>query len=622
MMLCLKPEALDEDHHPQSPNSNTIHGNGDCNGGNNGGFILPISWGSSINRYLQWKSGKVWSKSFSAGDDSCNSCSELEDGKSHERSGQETNQQLCNYKYQLEQEVKKLQQQLQEETDLHLALASAVEHCGSPSSSSPGKLPDKAQELLDSIAVLEITVANLEQEFVSLQCQISQERNERRLAEYHLKHLPFPSTSLFDSSLAYLTEPIARLCNEEEAEQNTDDMHLPEAFIDNNYIVDNLWHHPNQLSEEMVLRMRDIFIFLADSSKLSSSSSSSSVSPASPHCPLANFLASSSDSPVVTSFVSSPSGGGAYDPYGISDKVDWTFSIGTYSKAIEVSWLSVGKKELEYAAMALKRFRLLVEQLLRVDPSQMSSNEKLAFWVNLYNALIMHAYLAYGVPRNDIKLFSLMQKAAYTIGGLSVSAADIECTVLKMNPATYRPQIAAVFALQKFKASAELQKYTIDHPEPLVHFALSCGLHSSPAVRSHSTSLYPLSNCYGRVAFYFYQHLPSQVRIFRPENMNESLKRSMQDYIQASVGISNKGKLLVPKLLHCFAKGMVEDSVLPDWICQFLSPQQASMVKNCLSRNKWRILGARVFSIIPFDSRFRFLFLLDDKSSQLSKSKV
>ncbi|KAB2044576.1 hypothetical protein ES319_D01G101100v1 [Gossypium barbadense] len=41
---------------------------------------------SSINRYLQWKSGKVWSKSFSAGDDSCNSCSELEDGKSHEKS--------------------------------------------------------------------------------------------------------------------------------------------------------------------------------------------------------------------------------------------------------------------------------------------------------------------------------------------------------------------------------------------------------------------------------------------------------------------------------------------------------------------------------------------------------
>lgn len=40
-------------------------------------------------------------------------------------------------------QVKKLQQQLQEETDLHLALASAAELSGSPSSESPSKLPDK-----------------------------------------------------------------------------------------------------------------------------------------------------------------------------------------------------------------------------------------------------------------------------------------------------------------------------------------------------------------------------------------------------------------------------------------------------------------------------------------------
>ncbi|XWS70144.1 hypothetical protein CRYUN_Cryun03dG0024000 [Craigia yunnanensis] len=584
-MLCLKAEALDEDHHPQTPNNNnSTNGNGNCNGGNNGGFILPINWASSINRYLQWKSGKVWSRSFSAGDDPCNSCSELEDTKPQERSGQEKSEQMCHYKYQLEQEVKKLQQQLQEETDLHLALASAVEHSGSPSPDSPSKLPDKALELLDSIAVLEITVSKLEQEFVSLQYQLSQERNERRLAEYRLRHLPCPSTSLFDSSLAYLTEPIARPRNEEEAEENMDDMSPSEPVIDNNYIVENLWHHPNQLSEEMVLRMRDIFIFLADSSKLSSSEFL--VSPASPHCPLANFLASFSDSPIATSLVRTPSRGGAYDPYGVSGKVEWTCSIGTYTTAVEVSLLSVGKKELEYAAKALKRFRLLVEQLAIVDPSQMSYNEKLAFWINLYNALIMHAYLAYGVPRNDIKLFSLMQKAAYTVGGLSMSAADIECTVLNMNPATYRPQIAVVLALQKFKASDEQLKYSIDHPEPLLYFALSCGLHSSPAVR-----------------------------IFRPENVNELLKRSMKDYIQASVGISNKEKLLVPKLLHCFAKGVVEDSLLPDWICQFLSPQQASMVRDRLSRNKWRLLGARSISVLPFDSRFRFLFLFDDRNS-------
>lgn len=34
--------------------------------------------------------------------------------------------------------------------------------------------------------------------------------------------------------------------------------------------------------------------------------------------------------------------------------------------------------------------RTLVEQLARVNPIHLSCNEKLAFWINLYNALIMH----------------------------------------------------------------------------------------------------------------------------------------------------------------------------------------------------------------------------------------
>lgn len=34
--------------------------------------------------------------------------------------------------------------------------------------------------------------------------------------------------------------------------------------------------------------------------------------------------------------------------------------------------------------------RILVEQLAKVNPILLSSDEKLAFWINLYNALIMH----------------------------------------------------------------------------------------------------------------------------------------------------------------------------------------------------------------------------------------
>ncbi|KAF9587107.1 hypothetical protein IFM89_039667 [Coptis chinensis] len=249
--------------------------------------------------------------------------------------------------------------------------------------------------------------------------------------------------------------------------------------------------------------------------------------------------------------------------------------------------MSVGEKQLKYATGALKRFRLLVEQLEKVNPACLNTNERLAFWINLYNAIIMHAYLAYGVPKSEMKFSSLMQKAAYTVGGHLVSAADIEYVILKMRPPAHRPQITLVIALHKFKLPEEQRKYSIENAEPLVAFALSCGMHSSPAVR-----------------------------IFRPENVVEDLQNSLKDYIRASVGISSKGKLLVPKLLHSYTKGLVEDSMLPDWICRFLSPEQAAMVQDCSSHHKQRLLSPRSFTVLPFDSTFRYLFLPENGSSQ------
>ncbi|KAL5786486.1 hypothetical protein ACOSQ2_008878 [Xanthoceras sorbifolium] len=575
-MLCLKAEALeDQDCHQQdqvSPSSKN----------NSGGFILPISLGSSIHRYLRKKG-----RSFSSGDGFLSSSDFKEETRGEEK-------EKCLYKYQLEQDVKRLQQQLQGEVDLRLALASAVEHSDSTFSNSPSHLPDKAQDLMDSIAVLEITVSKLEQEMVALQCQLSQERNERRLAEYRLRQLSCLSPSLFNCALSHITRPGSG----ENAERKMDDMPALPVIEEqhNDSFAEHLWQYPNCLSEEMVKCMRDIFLFLADSSNLSSSECM--ASPSSPQDHLSySSLGSFSDSPIINSLARFPSvdmdrgsesfvSNSTFDPYRVPGKVDWARSIGAYGVAVEVSCLSVGKKELEYAAMALKRFRLLLEHLARVDLSRMSCNEKLAFWINLYNALIMHAYLAYGVPTSDMKLFSLIQKAAYTVGGHSFTAADIEFVILKMKPPAHHPQIALVLGLQKFKASEELKKYSIDNPEPLLSFALSCGMHSSPAVR-----------------------------IFRPENVTELLKESLKDYVQASVGLSNKGKLLVPKFLHCFAKGTVEDSLLPDWICQFLYPEQAAMVRDCSSHQKWRLLGARGFSVLPFDSRFRYLFLMEDRES-------
>ncbi|XP_048133176.1 uncharacterized protein LOC115741067 isoform X2 [Rhodamnia argentea] len=526
------------------------------------------------------------SKSFSSGD-GCSTNSDFED----KCSGREKSGKLYTYRSQLEQDIQRLQKELEEEIQLHLTLTNAVEHCDPSLSDPSSQLPDKAKDLLGGITLLETTVEKLERELIALQQQLHQERNERHLAEYNLRHSSFRDSS---ASEIYpnLTPMYPNGGEKKDVEIGYVSGWLDATQRPNKYILqENLWHHPNQLSEEMVLCMRDIFISLSVSPK--DSSSQNMASPASPMCPLSyNSAASSSDSPLWTSPARRSSGcdlEGSYDvfatvetfdPYGFPGKLEWPGTVGAYNTAVQVCSLSVGKKELIYAAGALKRFRFLVEQLAKLDPSSMMHDEKLAFWINLYNALIMHAYLAYGIPRSDVKFFSLMQKAMYTVGGQSFSAAEIEYIMLKMKPPSHRPHIALCLALHEFKELEVKEMYSIDQPEPLLPFALSCGTHSSPAVR-----------------------------IFKPGNVADLLRRSLKDYVRASVGISNKGKVIIPKLLHSFMKEIGEEASMPEWICQFLPGEEANMVRNCSSKNKWRLLGNRSFTVSPFSPRFRYLFL-------------
>ncbi|XP_043713714.1 uncharacterized protein LOC122662199 isoform X4 [Telopea speciosissima] len=536
---------------------------------------------------------------------SCNSKIEVSNSCQETGSPSSCNKSSSTYPYrvQLEQDVKILQERLREEKELHAVLQNAVEHA-SVASSNLSCLPPDAQELLSDIAMLDVTVSKLEQQMVSLHFQLSQERNEWRLAEYHLKHSP--SQSLFFFSPENMKEFVRNIS----LDAATSGMTVQDKKVSRQMLQHvvgklskempskGLWNNPNQLSEEMVRCMRNIFISLAGSSVGSSNSSTfeSQNSPLSPHGHLSNLLSLSlSERSVVSSRVQSPqvdlqcnagvlAAENAYDPYRVHGKLCWA-DIGAYGSAVEVSWMSVGKKQLEYAAGALRRFRSLVEQLAKVNAIHLSSDEKLAFWINLYNALIMHAYLAYGVPRSDLKLFSLMQKAAYTVGGHSFNAAAIEYVILKMKPPVHRPQTALLLALHKLKVSVEQRKFSIDTFEPFVVFALSCGMYSSPAVKIYSAN-----------------------------NVREELQEAQRDFIRASVGVSGKGRLLVPKMLHCFARGFVDDSNLAVWISRYLPPHQAAFVEQWMSQRRQSFLGSRNCGILPFDSRFRYLFLAEEIS--------
>ncbi|CAN8293032.1 unnamed protein product [Cochlearia groenlandica] len=482
------------------------------------------------------------------------------------------------YKSELEHDVKRLKDQLQKETALRALLLKVSDQSHKLEASHASSLPCSVQELLSNIAFMEATVSKLEEEIMSLHFLLIQERNERKLAEYSLEHALSPPSATDSIRFSEKNENLRRKDHREQPKSK-----LPKSL--------RSYDSGNELSKEMIRCMRNIFVSLGETS---AGSKSSQETIGSLPCKNPSTWWSPSEHSRISKWVQSPridiqknsdvlaTDSNVFDPYRVQGKLSWA-DIGSYRSATEVASMSVEEKQLGYASEELWRFRNLVERLARVNPTELSHNEKLAFWINIYNALIMHAYLAYGVPKTDIKLFSLMQKAAYTVGGHSYNAATIEYMTLKMKPPLHRPQIALLLSILKLKVSEEQRQAGISTHEPLLSFALSCGMHSSPAVR-----------------------------IYSAENVGEELEEAQKDYIQASVGVSPRGKLIVPKMLHCFSKNFVDDSKVALWISRHLPPSHATFVEQCIQRRqRWGFLdsSSSKCGVVLFDSRFRYLFL-------------
>jgi hypothetical protein len=136
---------------------------------------------------------------------------------------------------------------------------------------------------------------------------------------------------------------------------------------------------------------------------------------------------------------------------------------------------------LDYARLAgsaaYNEYRRLTPRLRSLNLAHIiTRHERLAFWLNLYNALIIDGVIAYGVPHNirstRLGAFTFFRRAAYDVGGLRFSCDDIEHGVLRANrghPLLPGPQ---------FSASDPRRSGVIDPMDTRIHFALNCASRS------------------------------------------------------------------------------------------------------------------------------------------------
>lgn len=156
---------------------------------------------------------------------------------------------------------------------------------------------------------------------------------------------------------------------------------------------------------------------------------------------------------------------------------------------IKADAISPDGRQVDYSSIANSHsyleYRKLVSLLGEFDFRSLSSrDEKLVFWINLYNTLVIDAVIQAkiqgSVTESWLGVMGFFQKAAYLVGGERFSLTDIEHGVLRANRGF------PYFPGPHFSPNDPRKGAVINSLDPRIHFALNCASNSCPPIGVYS----------------------------------------------------------------------------------------------------------------------------------------
>jgi len=168
----------------------------------------------------------------------------------------------------------------------------------------------------------------------------------------------------------------------------------------------------------------------------------------------------------------------------------------------------------DYQAM-----RRAVGALAGVDPNELADAHRAkAFWINVYNALALHIVLAGSIAASVREREDFFTGPHYCVGPHEMSLDAIEHGVLRGNARKYmgiKPQLAR---------DDPRRKWTLQRPDPRVHFTLYTASVSSPRLRA-----IPL------------------------DQADEALEQATREHLERSVILGDDGETIrLPRLLRWY----------------------------------------------------------------------
>lgn len=197
----------------------------------------------------------------------------------------------------------------------------------------------------------------------------------------------------------------------------------------------------------------------------------------------------------------------------------------------------------------LKSFIRTATELQLLDLASLSNDEKKAMFINLYNSLVIHGFIAVGPPTGVWKRRRFFKNVSYNVGGHIFSLNDIENGILRGNkepPYSFSKQFSRNDPRLPFIC-------TLDHR---IHFALVCGAKSCPPIK-----------------------------VFSPENIDEGLDLAARGFCEGEVEVDeSSGLIRLSSIIKWYRSdfGKTNEEALRT-LCQYLSVEKRQAIERMLN---------------------------------------
>lgn len=148
-------------------------------------------------------------------------------------------------------------------------------------------------------------------------------------------------------------------------------------------------------------------------------------------------------------------------------------------------FISEDGKFVDYQGMSLsplwQHFKVMVADLQEADLKHLTRDQRLAFFINIYNVLVIHGTVVRGVPDSMYSRYRFFSTVSYMMGGCTYSLNDIENGMLRNN----RRSMGTLY-MKPFSSSDHRLDFSINPVDARIHFALNCGAKSCPPIKTFS----------------------------------------------------------------------------------------------------------------------------------------